>query len=135
MSHRHNVPPGLLRILGEGSLIFQAAAILPLWSELTLETDRSYPLARNILLIIGFVSIPYLICLVLSHPLYRQTHTRAPVISCLLSVAMFTATLFLWHVGGSGEKGIIVIPLIVLQSVAGMAAFGVLRYRYRRTRG
>ena len=123
----------ILRVLGEGSLIFQATAVLPIWSELSLETDSSYPLARNILLIIGFVSIPYIICLLLSHALYRQTHTTAPVVCCALSLAMFMATLFLWHVGTtSGEKGIIVIPLIVLQSLVGMVAFGFLRYRFRK---
>jgi hypothetical protein len=68
-----------LRALGEGSLLFHATAVVPIWSELTLKTDSSYPLARNILLIIGFVSIPYIICLFLSHALYRQIHTKAPV--------------------------------------------------------
>src|SRR5215210_7325068 len=89
----------ILRVLGEGSLIFQASAVLPIWSELSLETDSSYPLARNLLLIIGFVSIPSIICLLLSHALYRQTHTPAPVVCCALSLAMLMATLSLWLVG------------------------------------
>jgi hypothetical protein len=126
-----NSRTGWLRVLGEGSLIFQATAVLPLWSELSLKTDSAYPLARNVLLIIGFVSIPYIICLLLSHALYRKTHTRAPDVCCGLSLALLMATVFLWHVATtSGEKGIIVFPLIVLQSLVAMVAFGFLRYRF-----
>ena len=121
-----------LRIIGEGVLIFHATAFLPIWSELTLQTDSSYPFARNILLEIMFLSVPYSVCLVLSHPLYRQTQTNAPLVSCLLSLAMFTGTIYLWDViNRAGEKGIIVLFLAALQNLLGMVLFGVLRYRYR----
>ena len=88
--------PTALRMIGEGVLIFHATAVLPIWSELTLQTDGSYPFARNILLEIMFLSVPYSVCLLLSHPLYRKTQTNAPLISCLLSLAMFAGTLYLW---------------------------------------
>ena len=121
-----------LRIIGEGVLIFHATAVLPLWSELTLQTDRSYPLARNILLEIMFFSVPYGVCLVLSHPLYRQTQTNAPLIGCLLSLAMFTGTIYFWDViNRLGEKGIMVVFLAALENLLGVVLFGVLRYRYR----
>ena len=119
-------------MIGEGALMFHVTAVLPIWSELTLQTDSSYPLARNILLAIVFLSFPYSVCLLLSHPLYRKTQTNAPLISCLLSLAMFAGTLYLWSVTNRlGEKGIIVLFLAVLQNLLGMVLFGVLRYRYR----
>jgi len=37
-------------MIGEGVLIFHATAVLPIWSELTLQTDGSYPFARNIVI-------------------------------------------------------------------------------------
>jgi hypothetical protein len=124
-----------LRALGEGSLLFHATGVVPIWSELSQETDASYPLARNILLIIAFVSIPYLVCLFLSHALYRQVDSTAPVIACIVSVAMFATTLFLWLAGtAAGDKGGTVLPLIVLQGLAGMAAFAFLRHHFTRKR-
>jgi hypothetical protein len=124
--------PTAFRMIGEGALIFHATAVLPIWSELTLQRDSNYPLARNILWDIIFLSVPYSVCLLLSHPLYRKTQTSAPLISCLLSLAMFTATVYLWNVITSeGEKGIIVLFLAVLQNLLGMVLFGVLRYRHR----
>jgi hypothetical protein len=123
----------IVRVLGEGSLIFQAMAVLPIWSELSLDTDNSYPLVRNLLVIVGFVSVPSIICLVLSHPLYRQPRTMAPVACCALSLAMLMASSWLWYVATtSGEKGIILIPLIVVESLAGVVAFAFLRYRFRK---
>jgi hypothetical protein len=124
--------PTALRTIGEGVLIFHATAVLPIWSELTLPTDSSYPLARNIVLQIMFWSVPYSVWLLLSHPLYRKTQTNAPLISWLLSLAMFTGTVYLWSViNRLGEKGIIVLFLAALQNLLGMVLFGVLRYRYR----
>ena len=124
--------PTALRMIGEGVLIFHATAVLPIWSELTLQTDGSYPFARNILLEIMFLSVPYSVCLLLSHPLYRKTQTNAPLISCLLSLAMFAGTLYLWSViNRLGETGIIVLFLAGLQNLLGVLLFGVLRYRYR----
>jgi hypothetical protein len=120
-----------LEILGKGALAFHATAVLPLLSELTLKTDGDYPLARNILLIILVYSVPYLVCLSLSHGLYRYTETRAPLFACALSVAMFSGTLFFWYVGThSGEKGILVVLVIVLQHLVGMASFAALKHFY-----
>jgi hypothetical protein len=122
-----------LEILGEGALAFHVTAVLPLWSELTIKTDSDYPLARNILLIILVYSVPYLVCLLLSHGLYRYTETKAPILACTFSVAMFSGTLFFWYVGNhSGEKGIMVILLIILQHLVGMISFGALKYYYRK---
>jgi hypothetical protein len=46
---------------------------------------------------------------------------------------MFAGPLFLWHLGRiSGEKGIIIIPLVILQNVIGMVSFGLLRSYYRK---
>ena len=82
------------RILGEGALVFHATAVYPIWTEVSQGTDIHYPLMRNILLIVVFVSVPYIVCLLLSHRLYRQTQTNAPLFSCALSLAMFAGTLF-----------------------------------------
>jgi hypothetical protein len=65
----------LIRIFGEGALLIHASGILPLWLELTLQTDSHYPLARNIALIVAFFCVPYALCLLLSHRLYRLTGT------------------------------------------------------------
>jgi hypothetical protein len=123
-----------LRLLGQGALILNATAIVPIWSELTFQTDSSYPTARNILLIIVFVSFPSIICVFLSNDLYRQKHSTASWIGCFLSLAMLTGTLLLFRaLDRAGEKGIPLILLIPLQSLTGMVLFGVLRRHYRKS--
>jgi len=125
--------PSKLKILGEGALIFHASGLLPISSELTLKRDIYYPFGRNILLILGFYCLPYIICLLLSNSLYRYTDTKAPTLSCAFSLIMFIGTLFLWQIGNhSGEKGMIVIPLMALQNFVGMVSFGALRHYYQK---
>jgi uncharacterized membrane protein len=124
----------VLRILGEGGLAFHATAIWPLWSELTLQRDDTYPLARNIVLIMVFISLPYGTCLLLSHGLYRHTRTQAPLISCLLSLAMFTATLVLYYgAQNNAEKGTVLIPAMAFQNLIGVVLFAALRFCHRES--
>ena len=120
------------RIVGEGSLLVHALGIYPIGLELSVAPGGDYPIGRNILFIMVFFCVPYLTCLSSSHPLYEKTTTRAPISSCILSLAMSaTSALFLFAAYNGGEKGIIMIPIIILQNIFGVIAFRLLRYVHR----
>jgi len=127
----------IFKIVGEGALLLHVTAVWPLWFELSLKMDKDYPLERNIVAIIVIISLPYLVCLLLSHSLYRLTDTNAPFISCVLSVAMSALTLHFCSAAynpNAGEKSIILIPIIIIQNLIGMALFAALRSGYRKKR-
>lgn len=114
-------------------MLVHASGALPIWLEVSLATDSHYPLARNIAWIVALFCLPYVICLLLSHRLYRLRQTNAPLISCALSLAMLIGPFALWYLArGTGERAIIVIPLVLLQNLAGIAAFALLRVHYSR---
>ena len=125
----------MFKIIGEGALSFHVTAVWPVWYELSLKRDETYPLSWNIIVIVMLVSLPYLVCLLLSHRLYRHTHTKAPVIACVFSLVMFLGTLHFCNAAydpNAGCKSIIFLPIIILQHLIGMISFAVLRSHFRR---
>jgi hypothetical protein len=121
-----------LQVVGEGALLFNVLPVVPLWMELS---GPYYPpdiRLRNLLVDILLASVPCLICLLLSHRLYRLSGTVAPIVACVLSLGMFAGINLLWYAAyNGGEKGLKAIFLMIIQDLVGIVVFAALRFWYR----
>src|SRR5262245_49280892 len=106
----------IYRLLGEGALLFHIIPIMPLWYEMSEPHGPLYSLTRSLTLGEVLISFPYLVCLIISHKLYKLVHTDAPYSACTSSLLMSALTAWLYFTA-RGDAGYVTIFYFYLISI------------------